>query len=104
MMMLAAPAFSIVRKTEVLRRLGIKKTTLHLRIKANLFPPPFPLGGRAVGWFEYELTTMLQAYGAGKSHEVLNAQVEDLIKRRALNQEEWFTTLPSGHQHSLTIG
>lgn len=50
----------ILRLPEVKRRTGLGRSTVYLRIKQGLLPPPRPLGGRAVGWVEGELNAALE--------------------------------------------
>jgi len=40
----------LMRKPEVLTRIGLGNTTLYAQIKAGTFPAPVSLGGRAVAW------------------------------------------------------
>jgi prophage regulatory protein len=42
----------LIRQPEVLRRVGISKSTLWAWVGAGMFPPPVKLGPRAVGWSE----------------------------------------------------
>jgi len=53
-------ALVILRLPEVKRRTGLARSTVYLRIKQGLLPPPRPLGGRAVGWVESELIAALE--------------------------------------------
>ena len=72
----------IIRRPEVLNRLGIGNTALHYRIKEGLIPPPIPLGARAVGWLEHELDQVLKAMAAGKSTGYIKTLVSHLIDQR----------------------
>jgi prophage regulatory protein len=40
----------LLRKPEVLARVGLGTTSLYARIKEGRFPAPISLGGRAVAW------------------------------------------------------
>ncbi len=72
----------ILRRPEVLARLGIGNTLLHNKIHDGLMPPPLPLGGRAVGWLEHELDQVLAFMVAGKGKEELRALVAHLVAQR----------------------
>jgi prophage regulatory protein len=76
------PQINIVRRPEVLKRLGISNTCLHSRINKGLLPPSIPLGVRSVGWLEHELDQVLAAMVAGKSEEHIKALVGHLIDQR----------------------
>ncbi|KRB20414.1 AlpA family transcriptional regulator [Rhizobacter sp. Root16D2] len=45
----------LMRKPEVLARIGLGNTTLYANIKAGTFPAPVSLGGRAVAWRQTEI-------------------------------------------------
>ena len=72
----------ILRRPAVLELFGFGNTCLHSRINDGLIPPPCQLGGRAVGWFEHELETVLSAMAAGDSDIEVEQLVEQLIARR----------------------
>lgn len=72
----------IERKPEVLARTGFSRSTLHLRIKENLFVPPVSLGDRAVGWIEHEVNAVLSAMIAGSTKDELRALVSSLVEQR----------------------
>lgn len=72
----------IVRKFEVLRTLGISKSTLFNRINAGLIPPSINLGGRACGWLEEEIQTVLMALVANRKPDDIKELVKDLLKTR----------------------
>lgn len=46
---------SILRLPDVLKRTGLARSTLYLRIAQGLFPKPISLGFRSVGWLESEI-------------------------------------------------
>ena len=50
-----APPLVILRRNEVLRRCGLKKSTLYLAMSENRFPKAVHLGPRAVGWLAHEI-------------------------------------------------
>lgn len=49
-----APA--LLRRKEVQVRTGLARSTIYQHIKAGTFPKPVPLGSRAVGWVESEVS------------------------------------------------
>ena len=46
---------TILRLTDVLKRTGIRRSTLYNRIAKKEFPHQVSLGGRAVGWLKREV-------------------------------------------------
>lgn len=51
-------SISIMRRAEVLKKVGLSKTTLQSLMDAGEFPKPVKLGGqdaRAVGWVDTEV-------------------------------------------------
>ncbi|WP_084111429.1 helix-turn-helix transcriptional regulator [Gloeomargarita lithophora] len=50
---------SVLRRCEVLKRLGISKSTLQRWVEAGHFPRPMQIGPRAVAWPESDLTVFL---------------------------------------------
>ena len=49
------PPTRFLRLPEVLERTGLSRSTIYVRLAEGCFPPPVPLGGRAVGWIEAEV-------------------------------------------------
>ncbi len=49
----------ILRLPTVKELTGLSRSTIYLRVSKNEFPAPISLGGRAVGWLEYEVNTWL---------------------------------------------
>jgi len=50
----------ILRRKEVLERIGLSNTTIYERIKDGTFPKPIRIGtSRAVGWIESEIDDWL---------------------------------------------
>ena len=47
---------SILRCKQVQARTGLARSTIYLHIKTGAFPRPVPLGARAVGWLESEVS------------------------------------------------
>jgi len=75
--------YRIQRKLEILSITGFSRSTLHTRIKEELFPPPISLGARAVGWLSHETEAIVSAMVAGKSKEQIKALVASLVAQRA---------------------
>ena len=48
------PAF--LRRKQVESRTGLSRSTIYHYIKDGLFPTPVPLGPRAVGWLESDVS------------------------------------------------
>lgn len=42
----------IIRLPEVMNLVGLKKTTIYMKIREGSFPKPIKLGARATGWEE----------------------------------------------------
>lgn len=82
MKQLNRPLYRIERKPEVLAKTGFSRSTLHLRIKQNLFVPPIALGARAVGWLAHETDAILGAMIAGCSGDELRELVNRLLDQR----------------------
>ena len=59
----------IMRRAEVLKILGICKTTLYERIKEEKIPRQISLGDRSVGWISTEINAVLNA--------IIRADTED---------------------------
>ncbi len=49
------PPTRFLRLPEVLKRTGLSRSTIYVRLAERSFPRPVPLGGRAVGWIEAEV-------------------------------------------------
>ncbi|MBW3697971.1 AlpA family phage regulatory protein [Vibrio sp. T187] len=45
----------IEKKTDVLKRVSISKSTLHRKINSGEFPPPISLGANSVGFLSHEI-------------------------------------------------
>ena len=53
--------FRFIRRAELLRTLGISRSTLESLIAQGSFPVPFKLGPRAIGWRSNEVEAAMQA-------------------------------------------
>ena len=47
---------AILRRRQVEQRTGLSRSTLYQYMKDGCFPKPVPLGPRAVGWLEFEVS------------------------------------------------
>jgi prophage regulatory protein len=53
------PAF--LRRRQVQTRTGLSRSTIYQYIKDGVFPTPVPLGPRAVGWLESDVSEWIAA-------------------------------------------
>jgi len=47
---------AILRRKQVQMRTGLSRSTIYQYIKDGVFPKPVPLGPRAVGWLESDVS------------------------------------------------
>tara|TARA_R110001583_G_scaffold102172_1_gene248796 strand:- start:200 stop:463 length:264 start_codon:yes stop_codon:yes gene_type:complete len=73
---------TIKRKSEVIARLGIGRSTLQSRINEGIFPPPITLGGRSIGWLEHEVNEAIAALVLNQSHSEIKNHVTKIVGRR----------------------
>ena len=52
---------AILRRRQVELRTGLSRSTLYQYIKDGFFPKPVPLGPRAVGWLESDVSDWIAA-------------------------------------------
>ena len=50
---------SILRRKQVESRTGLSRSTIYQYIQDGLFPKPVPLGPRAVGWLESDISAWI---------------------------------------------
>lgn len=50
---------TIIRLPEVIRKTGLSRSTIYLRISKGEFPTSISLGARAVGWLEADIEQWL---------------------------------------------
>ena len=55
----ASAAF--LRLPEVIRRTGLSRSTIYLRVNKGTFPAPLKIGIRAIAWLEAEIDAWLAA-------------------------------------------
>ena len=51
--------FAILRRKQVETRTGLSLSTIYQYIKDGVFPKPVPLGPRAVGWLESDVSNWI---------------------------------------------
>ncbi|MFN7887256.1 MAG: helix-turn-helix transcriptional regulator, partial [Betaproteobacteria bacterium] len=52
---------TLLRRPQVEQRTGLSRSSLYEYITDGRFPPPVPLGPRAVGWLESEVSDWINA-------------------------------------------
>ena len=52
---------ALLRRKQVETRTGLSRSTIYQYIKDGAFPKPVPLGPRAVGWLESEVSGWIAA-------------------------------------------
>ena len=77
-------SLQIERKSEVLRRIGLSRSTLHSKVHNGLWCPPISLGARAVGFLKHETDELIAAHMNGYSLEQLRELVKNLVAERAM--------------------
>lgn len=76
--------FKIIRRPEVLEKVGRSKSAFYNDVKSGLFVPPISIGARAVGWVEHECDKVIQAMIAGYSEQQLKDLVQDIVANRSV--------------------
>lgn len=72
----------VVRRSTVLQKLRISKSTLQRHIASGRFPPPFHLSERISVWWLDEIEEMLNLYSCNPSSEELREKVRRVVRRR----------------------
>jgi len=62
--------------------MGISRSTVYLRIKQGLMPPPVKLGERSSAWPNYEISAINAARIAQKSNDEIRELVAHLQRQR----------------------
>ena len=86
--MTTSNAVRLIRKPEVLDRLNISKSTFYERLNKGLLPPAIPLGERAVGWLDHEITLLISAMATGYSEADLKGLIKDMVEKRRQELEQ----------------
>jgi prophage regulatory protein len=74
--------FSFETKLEILDKLKISSSTLYRIIDEGLWPPPIPIGERAVRYASSETNLVIEAMIAGKTKEEIKLLVSSLVLKR----------------------
>lgn len=56
-----SPASSFLRLPEVIRRTGLSRSAIYLRVNKGTFPAPLKIGIRAIAWLQAEVDEWLAA-------------------------------------------
>ena len=51
---------TLLRRTDVEQRTGLKRSAIYARMKEGAFPKSVPLGGRSVAWVEEEIESWIE--------------------------------------------
>jgi len=51
----------IIRLPEVIKRTGLSRSSIYLKVGQHSFPEPISLGDRAIGWIEEEVNGWLDS-------------------------------------------
>lgn len=73
---------TIERKAEVLKRLGLSRSTLHAKVQAGLWCPPIKLGARAIGFLKHETDALIYAHMNSYTEIEIRDLVTGLIAER----------------------
>lgn len=64
---------TIIRRTQLEKKLGLSRSTIYAKLKPNpkrptdydpTFPRPIPIGAKAVGWIEEQVDAWVEAQAA----------------------------------------
>jgi prophage regulatory protein len=72
----------IERKSEVLQRIGLSRSTLHSKVQNGLWCPPISLGARAVGFIKYETDELITGLINGHTPDEIRDLVRMLLEER----------------------
>jgi len=73
---------TFLRLKRVMDVMGISRSTVYLRIRQGLMPPPVKLGERCSGWPNYEISAINAARVAQKSDNEIRELVAHLQRQR----------------------
>jgi prophage regulatory protein len=73
---------TFLRLKKVMDVMGISRSTVYLRIKQGLMPPPVKLGERCSAWPNYEISAINAARVAQKSDSEIRELVAHLQRQR----------------------
>jgi prophage regulatory protein len=69
--------YRILRLPKALEQSGYSRSTLYQRIADGLWTRPVSIGARAVGWPDFEVSSLIAACIAGKS----DADIRELVAK-----------------------
>ena len=73
---------TFLRFQKVMEVMAMSRSTLYLRVKQGLLPPPIKLGERCTVWPEHEISAINGARIAGKSNDEIRELVTQLKQKR----------------------
>ena len=73
---------TFLRLKKVIDAMGISRSTVYLRIRQGLMPPPVKIGERCSAWPNYEITAINAARLAQKSDTEIRELVAQLQRQR----------------------
>jgi len=73
---------TFLRLKKVMDVMGISRSTIYLRIKQGLMPPPVKIGERCSAWPNYEISAINAARVAQKSDNEIRELVAQLQRQR----------------------
>lgn len=59
---------AILRLPETIKKTGLSRSTIYLRIKSNSFPEPVNLGERSIGFIESEIDDWIEQRMLDRDH------------------------------------
>ncbi len=81
---------TILRAKDIKQKVGFSTATLYRHINEGIWPKPIRLGGKAVGWFTYEVDALIAAHVAENTKYQIKALVNSLEKLRTASAESCF--------------
>jgi prophage regulatory protein len=83
----------ILRKPEVIQITGLSNTSIFERIREGLFPTSVSLGGRAVGFLDFEVFAVVAARAAGHNDEQIRHLVKLMTAKRKESANDFLASL-----------
>lgn len=76
----------IMRLPEVLKTVGLSRSTLYKQISVGLFPTQISLGARAKGWLSQEVEALIEARASGAADDSIKKLLIVLLEQRSPNK------------------
>lgn len=73
----------IMRLPEVLKTVGLSRSTLYKQISIGLFPAQISLGARAKGWLSQEVEALIEARASGATDDSIKKLLNALLEQRS---------------------